>query len=101
VPVGVPVRASVRMLLGRTGPVRGPGERPGAVWSVNIVPGEALGELDLLEMHGPRHGDDAAGHARRAEPEDGRDDGLTDVCRCGHGIPLVTTDPRKLASQFY
>jgi len=56
-----------------------------------IALGEALGELDLLEMHGPRHGDDAAGDARRAESEDGRDDGLTNVRRCRHGIPLETT----------
>jgi hypothetical protein len=89
------------MLRRRAVPVRGRGWLHDVGGFAVIVPGEAPGELDLLEMHGPRHGDDAAGDARRAESEDGRDDGLTNVRRCRHGIPLVTTDPRKLASQPY
>src|SRR5580693_130210 len=87
VPVGVPVRGPVRLLRGRAVPVRGMGRLHDVGGSAAVAPGEALGELDLLEMHGPRHGDDAAGDARRAESEDGRDDGLTDVRRCRHGIP--------------
>src|SRR5215469_7475665 len=102
VAVDVPVRGSVR-ILGRRGavPVHGLRRLHDVGGSAAVTPGKALGELNLLKMHGPRHVDDAAGDARRAESEDGRDDGLTDVRRYRHAIPLVTKDPRKLARQLY
>ena len=53
----------------------------------SLVPGKQPGELDLVEVHAPCHGDDRTGHPRRSESEQARDYGLTHVGCCEHASP--------------